>query len=113
MEVLIDHCRQNQAKLPFDIDNRLTPYSSRINELQVIRASVADHINYDQEEGIATLKFELQAHAMYPKSRIHVDQNLKMAKMAGRFCFSYVDAGKIKNPDNDGFERSGTIVHKS
>ena len=108
-KVLIEHCRQNRSKLPFDIDKRVTPYSSRGNELQVIRASVADHINYDDENEAAPLRFELQAHAMYPKSRISVDQNLKMSKLAGRFCFSYVDAGKIRNLHGSGFERSGNF----
>ena len=46
LDELIEDCVKNQMRMPFSINRRITPYSVGANRLQVIRASVADHIAF-------------------------------------------------------------------
>jgi len=107
---LLEDCVRNKSRLPFTISRRITPYSVGASRLQVIRASVADHIAFTSVAGVHETKFELPGHAMYPQSRLLFQETLtSSSKLAGGFNFTIVAAAQVKNQEGNGFERKVVV----
>ena len=109
---LVADCVANHARMPFNINRRITPYSVGASRLQVIRASVADHIAFTTDNPLHEPKFELPGHAMYPQSKLNFNETLPSSvKLAGGYNFTIVMAAQIKNKEGNGFERKGNCIH--
>ena len=102
LEKLIEYCRG--LNLPFDIDKRISPFTTGPNRLQIIRASVVHGIErtgpqsgQSQAQGSLTRNIEIQPTAMYDETDMDIGESLKQ-KQSQKYFFTSVKSVSIKRP---------------